>query len=270
MQWPLDIHSVDLHLHAGTERPPDMSLNEYIRLAWATGRRILGLTDHFGRFLGQSRKPLRHYPGTLDGLHTYVREIEEARERFPDMLILFAPEMGPEHLLSDETLSIVAEPFVDYILIETGSPLLAEKGNVCIEGMRVVARNRDRTGIPGITVHPLRWAVNELSAPELAGSTDDIEELFGVDMNALADASKRYDVPIELNGETWKRLGLRRAAWLTDRYLEFYRVLIDLGAEISPGTDQHGPAPEGEWRHGAADRLGLDTIPPFLRHWISS
>ena len=286
----LRLMHIDLHYHAGTERAEYYSLEDFVAYAEAAGRRVVGITDHWGRFLGNSRKPLRHYEGSLDGFAAMAADVAQARKNHPDMILLFGPEAGFSAIFDgsvnaafelDEVNLFLSEPDVRY-----DAPDRTER---FLRAIEATARVREESGRPGFIVHPLRSAVNNLVGkggvgpdglrfplndplPPLSTYADPcahVEELFHMDLSVLARASKQYDVPFEINESTWGRMQAHNAEWFMERYLLFYRTLIDEGALIVLGSDQHcveHPAPTA---FIPASLLNLDAKDvTFLRHWI--
>jgi len=285
----LQLYHVDLHLHAGTERPEAYSVRDFIEHALATGRRIIGITDHWGRFLGRSKKRLNHYPGTLEGFRQFAAETHAAGAAHPEAIILFGPEMGFDHLWSETGDAAFGVPEVTFFLGEPGGyPPEGMYGEYLIRGVEAIARARDRHGRPGILSHPLRAAINRYvgkSGPgpahphhpplpplgSLADPRTHTERLLDIDIAALAEASLRHDVPLELNESSWGRiLGMNHQSF-AERYLFFYRALLDEGARVTLGSDQH------DAEHGASTAfipamiLGLKPRDmTFLRHWLGA
>jgi hypothetical protein len=283
----LELYNVDLHFHAGTERQPEYSAHDFVRFAAETGRRIVGLTDHWGRYLGMSQKPLNHYPGTLDGYRAFAADVHAARESYPEVIVLLGPEAGFEHLRDNSVADALLIPPADYFLAECGGGDSGQTyGDYLIDGMAAAARVRDRYDCPGFLAHPLRSAINtcvgktgpgpqfpkQPPLPPLAGVGDQrrhVEALFDIDIDALAEASARYDIPIEVNRSSWRRMiGMNQQPFV-ERYLYFYRGLIDSGASMILGSDLHGIESVAPTPFIAAQLMGLEPkAMTFLRHWL--
>lgn len=285
----LQLYNIDLHIHAGTERPEAYSARDFIGFAVATGRRIIGVTDHFGRFLGQSKKRLNHYTGTLEGYRALVEDTRKAGNAYPDMIVLFGPEIGLAHLSSAEGELAFTVPGVDFFIGEPGGPVGDETlGELLIEGIRSIAKARERHGCPGTLGHPLRAPINSLVGKTGPGPRmpkhgplppltsyenplDHVEELLGIDIAALAAESISQDVPIEINESSWGRiLGMNHESF-TERYLFFYRTLIAEGARVVLASDMHNIEHGTPTPFVVARILGVqprDMI--FLRHWLGN
>jgi len=283
----LELHALDLHIHAGTERPEAYTLLDLVGYAVATGRRIMCLTDHSGRFLGFSRKPLAHYEGSIEGWRRFAGEVQEVRERFPDTIILFGPETGFGGLTSDAFAPLFEAPGVDLFLGEPGvAPEGMSHGDYLIAGVEDIARCRDRYKIPGFLVHPLRDVINRICGktgpspahpkhpqfPPLESFADPrahTEEVLGVDIGRLAETCVRLDVPVEINESDFGRiLGQNHQSFL-DRYFLFYRSLIDAGVSVVLGSDMHNVEHPACTPFFPAATLGVTPRDiRFLAHWL--
>ena len=291
----LRLHHVDLHYHAGTERPDGYSMYDYINYAHLSGRRILGVTDHFGRYLGGSRKPLLHYEGSPEGYQQFARDINDAREHFPDMTLLLAPEIGISALMSDRADVAFTAAHADMFLGEPGGAMGEwSVGETYIRALDAMARYRDRFGAPCVFVHPWRSHVNDLvgkggiepdveppdclrlpkseQLPPLSSYDDPVahvEQLFDVDIAALAHAAVEHDIPFEINESTWGRMLAHNAEWFGERYLFIFRTLMDAGVEVVLGSDLHGVTSPAPTPFHVAQPLGLQPSDMrFLRHWL--
>ncbi len=284
----LELWHVDLHIHAGTERPEQYAAIDFIRYAVATGRRIIGITDHFGRFLGRSRKKLNHYPGTLDGYRSFAQDVARTREAFRDQLILFGPEIGLGSLsCPDEAAQALSVPEVDFFIGEAGGPPEGQSlGEYLVRGVREIDRARKEWGRPGFLGHPLRWPINQIVGktgpgpgmpshepfPPL-GSLDDpkghVEHLLGIDIDALSSEMVRRDVPVEINEGDWDRILAMNHRSFAERYLFFYRALIQAGTGVVLSSDMHNVERGRPTAFVVAEMLGVrPTDMGFLRYWL--
>ncbi len=275
----LQLHHIDLHFHAGTERPDDATLEDFLLAAKRSGRRVVGVTDHFWHFLGYSKNN-RHYAGTVEGYLEFADEIVAAREEFPDLLILFGPEMNMIRVLTDEGLPAFTAPGITHFIAEPHTGHWG--GEEYVNAFPRVSHLRERFGLPAFLAHPIRNVISVLRQdeslaenpphPPLSTFADPVVhtgEVFDVDIPALATAAREHDVPIELNAASWHHVVASNQEWLFERYVFFYRALLDLGAEVVLGSDAHGvgfPMPTG---HEALHLLGVKPKDMrFLRHWL--
>ena len=286
----LRLSAIDFHYHAGTERHEEYSLEDFVAYAESSGRRILGITDHWGRFLGASRKPLNHYPGSLEGFAQFAREVAQAREHHPDMILAFGPEVGFGAVVNGKADVAFELPEVDFFL---GEPDVGhanpEATDRYVEAMEAMAEIRERFGRPSFIAHPLRSAVNTLvgksgedenglkhpftqQLPPLSSYADPrahVEEILGFDLGRLAAASKKHDIPFELNDSTWGRMQAQNAEWFMERHLFFFRTLLDEGARVVLGSDQHNAASPAPTPFLIAAMLGVQPRDiTFLRYWL--
>jgi hypothetical protein len=283
----LQLYQVDLHIHGGTERPVENSLIDFTDFAVATGRKIIGVTDHFGRFLGHSRKPLNHYPGTIEGYRTLIGDVDEARSRYPDAIVLFGPEYGLGNLVSKEGDIALGSEGMDFFIGEPGSPPEGVRlGDYLAGGIQDIKRASEEYGTPGFLGHPLRGPVNRIAGktgpgprmpmhepfPPLSSYDDPlrhVEDLLEVDISALARESRIHDVPIEINESSWGRIMGMNQQSLSERYLFFFRTLLEGGAQVILGSDMHNVVHPSPTPFIVAEALGVqpsDLV--FLRHWL--
>ncbi len=282
----LQLYHVDLHFHAGTERPEIYSAFDFIAFAVATGRRIIGITDHFGRYLGRSKKKLNHYPGTIDGYHAFNRDVRMAREAFPNAIILFGPEMGLAYPLSDEAKLAFTVP-VDFFICEPSRPEGQDTyGEALTRSVHTIAEVQREQNAAGILGHPLRSIINDYvgktgPGPRMPGhgplpplsSYDDpldhTEQLLDIEVASLAKELIRCDVPIEVNESSWGRiLGMNHQSF-AERYLFFYHKLLEEGVPVILGSDLHNVEHGAPTPFVVAQMLGIDPCDmSFLRHWL--
>ena len=291
--WPsrssLSLFEVDFHCHAGTERGADVSLAEYVEFLAMSGRRVVGLTDHFGRYRS-GRTDFDHYAGTRDGFLRFAEETREIALQRPEMLMLFAPEIGADTILEGETRELLRDARVDYFLGEPGSNATGDSYGAYLRGVVTwIADSSDRLGVPGFLAHPLRQAVNTIvgkggrdggrlrkplspPVPEVSRDPDGlrrVEDLLDIDIGRLAALLVKYDVPVEINESSWGRISAMNHATFAAYYLEFFRRLREAGVSFVPGSDMHNvevPAPSPFHIAWVLD-LGAGDI-TFLRHWL--
>ncbi len=284
----LQLCQVDLHIHAGTERPEPYAAVDFIRYAVATGRRIIGATDHFGRFLGRSKKKLNHYPGTLEGYRAFARDIAKAKEAFPDEIILFGPEIGLGSLsCPEEAAEAFGIPEIDFFIGEAGGPPDGlTLGEYLVSGVKNIGRAVKEYGCPGFLGHPLRWPINTIVGRTGPGpgmpnhepfpplhSYDDprghVEKLLGIDIGALSSEMVRQDVPVEINEGDWGRILAMNHKTFGERYLFFYHALIDEGTKVILSSDMHNVERGQPTAFVVAEMLGVRPRDmDFLRHWV--
>ena len=158
----LQLYEIDLHIHVGTERPEGYAASDFIDFAVATGRRIIGATDHFAFFLERFQRRTRHYPANLDGSRAFARDVGETKEAHPEVIVLFGPEIGVGLLGEDDAEEAFSVPEIDYFIAECGGPGDGQSlGEYLEDGVANIAKLTKRFGCPGILGHPLRWPIGK-------------------------------------------------------------------------------------------------------------
>ncbi len=252
----MHIHNIDLHYHAGQERTPDTSLEEYFRHARLTGRKILGVTDHLGRYIDAGDDARRGvYPNSLEGLMIYRREVDEMKPHFSDISILFAPEIGP----GQEPSGLPAEAVeaADFFIFELPPDLtddIVSNTDSMIRRVREMARFSGEAGRPAFIAHPFRPSVNRRLvkrdiegwvtglAPRPPGSFSrrELDRFFLLDIKAFGEAVSSLGIAVEINGNTHFRIRSSNLPAPLNMLLQVYGRLMDTGARFVPGSDLHG------------------------------
>lgn len=255
----LYVHNIDLHYHAGQERQPDTTLEGYLGHAVMTGRRILGLTDHLEKYIGDplsSAATPALYEQSVEGLQSYRADMDSLRDQFPSLQLFLGPEIhaGPRIDIQHIPQGIV--DVSDYFLVALPNVESSIGDNTATRVARIhaIAEMRERTGKPVFVAHPFRAAVDARLvkrpiAPwitRLAPRTpreftdDQVSTFFGFDVRALGQVCREHAVPVEVNGGTDSRIrGLNLPAPL-QMYWASYSILKEEGVTFVPGSDQHG------------------------------
>ena len=250
--------NIDLHYHAGAERPEGESAADFITWAAGIGVQILGVTDHWELYDGNPRgNTMRFYDSTLEGMQTLAHEVMSAASDYPDIVLFFGPEILLSDLKLPETERLFALPEVTYFLGEQNNWHPDEThGDHLINGLKNVARLRDTYSRPGILAHPLRKAIIDYAGrpvgfpvrpqhphmqplDSVKDPVRDVSELFDVDLPAFCKAARDYDVPVELNGGSWSRVTKMNDTSLEERFVFFFRYLLERGVKLTPGSDRH-------------------------------
>lgn len=249
----MHIHNIDLHYHAGQERAEGVSLEDHLVHARLTGRKVLGITDHLGLYLNPKREG-RHYGASAEGLLQYRADLDALKADFPDLTLYFAPEIGPGQDLEGVPAEVVEAS--DFFIGEAAYPgdSVEENTQAIVGRMGELRGFADATGREAFMAHPFRSAVNmrlvkrdaEPWVSEMAPRWDggfglgEISDFFLLDIEAVAEASVRLRIPLEVNGNTQHRIrssNLPAPLQMLWGALEIFR---DRGAELIPGSDQHG------------------------------
>lgn len=252
----MQIHNVDLHYHAGQERQTDVSLFSYLEYAQNTGRRILGVTDHYSLYFPRENSTRTFkYTNSFEGLIQYNREVEELKSLFPALTILFAPEMGPRDNLDIVPSEIIEKS--DYFICEPLHSAESAEANTesMIKRLREVSVFIADSGKPAFLAHPFRSSVNNMLIknnihPQVTeiGYRDhwsdfDYDELCGFfkfDIKSVAKAACELGIAIEINGNTQYRIRSSNLPAVLQMLWTAYKVMADEGAEFVPGSDLHG------------------------------
>jgi hypothetical protein len=246
--------NIDFHFHAGYERQPGTSLDDYLDFARMTGRLVLGVTDHFGYYVpGEDRGP-RPYAASLDGFLHFIADIDEASARFPMLRILKCPELSaaslsdhiPDKAVQASHFFLCEPPDVDRERIGLNTTRR-------LDHVRKAAELRKATSRPVVLAHPFRDAVvlrllkepieRRITwldyAPQGDFSEGDLSDFFMFDLRRYADACARERIPVEVNGATDTRIRRVNLASPYRMLLAAYRLLLDSGVDLVPGSDLH-------------------------------
>jgi len=249
----MHIHNIDLHYHAGQERGEGVSLEDHLVHARLTGRKILGVTDHLDLYLN-SKRAGRHYEASAGGLLRYHADLYALKAGFPDLTLYFAPEIDPGQELGTIPAEIIEAS--DFFIGEAAYPggSVEENTRSAVRRMGELRDFADATGREVFLAHPFRGAVNMRlikgdaepwvaeSAPRWDGSfgLGELADFFLLDIEAMAEASNRFRIPLEVNGNTQYRIRSSNLPAPLQMLWSALETLRDLGAELVPGSDQHG------------------------------
>jgi len=291
----LYVHNIDLHYHAGQERQPGTTLEGYLDHAVATGRVVLGVTDHLERYIGSPRSPAKNpplYEQSVAGLQDYRADVDSLRERYPSLKIFFGPEIHAGPRIDIRRIPHGVVDVSDYFLasLPTIDTSIAANTEARVDRSRAIAEMRERTGRPIFLCHPFRTSVNDrlvkrpiapwvtALAPRSPDKFSDVEvnRFFGFDVRALGRACWECALPIEINGGTDSRIrGLNLPAPLQMLWA-CYRILQQEGVTFVPGSDQHGYMRTSTRREGryvpfdAFDVLGVTAQDiPFVQRLLA-
>jgi hypothetical protein len=282
----LALTNVDLHFHAGCERQAGTSIDDYLDFAYKTGRRVIGVTDHFGFFHPGGDRGGRPYEGSLRGFQRFMSDIDEASARFPMLKLLKCPELRAATL--DSHLPEEAVQASDFFLCE---PPGVERGEVDrntalrIDHVRKAAGLRESTSTPVLLVHPFRAAVNrhlvkEPIDPHLARSDsasagafseEDLSDFFMFDLRRYASVCKQEGIPVEINGNTDSRIRRTNLIGPYRRLIAACALLRDCGVDLVPGSDLHAIRSSVGWSGSYVPWTTLEALQllpqdsPFVR-----
>ncbi len=262
----LFVHNIDMHYHAGRERPEDSTLDQFIQHARVSGRRVVGLTDHFGKYNGRNVEGTNYDP-TMEGFAQYRRDMERVQKNFPDLRLFLAPEIGPESRPGDLCSKLI--DLSDFFICEAAFPSytsIRENTDEFVRKIHEIREIIEITGKPGYLAHPFRSAINlrlikhdlepwltELRPRRENGfSLEELNSFFLLDIDRIAQSACEMKVPLEINGNTQFRI---RSSNLPAPLQMLWAALGGLkegGCELIPGSDQHGFT-------GGVGRIGMSV-----------
>ncbi len=248
------IHNIDLHYHAGRERPEGSTLDQFIEHARISGRRVVGLTDHLGKYTGRNTAGTSYEP-TIEGFRQYRDDMERVQKDYPDIRLFLAPEAGPGDRPAD--ISSMAADLSDYFIMEPAFPSrtsIRENTDRLIERIRETAEIMNITGKPAFIAHAFRSAVNmrlikeavepwvtelEPRCPE-DYAPEELNDFFLLDIQRVGRAAAGMNVPLEVNGNTQYRIRSSNLQAPLHMLWAALFLLKGCGCELLPGSDQHG------------------------------
>ena len=251
----LQMHEMDFHYHAGQERN-NKTLREHLVHAAATGRKVVGLTDHYGRYFPNERNLERphHYPVSLRGLREYARELDALRGDFPNLTLYFAPELSPAADLG-EVPDEVHEISDYYICEPTGIKGTAQENTDALtRHLHRIAEFSRKTQKRVYLAHPFRASVNlrlvsSGIAPDITAlqtrpgpenyDPGEAERFFLLDVVRLGQEAAALGIPLEVNGETHNRIRVTNLPAPLKLLWAAYLIMKKQGASFVPGSDQH-------------------------------
>ncbi|MBS3821697.1 MAG: hypothetical protein KGY81_08045 [Phycisphaerae bacterium] len=250
----LDIHNIDLHYHAGSERSGESSLWDYLEHARMTGRTILGVTDHMERYTSERCQNPYGRPAP-EGWKLFREDVQRLAPGFPAMHLLLGPEVSFER--ADELLTAEVAAVVDYFIIEP--PRIYDCTDVetntdsWVSAVGRIAEIGRHLGKPVHMAHPFRessnnrlvespiesWITEMPLRPDCDFSDEEVNHFFMMDVHALGRELAKHGVPTEISGDTVARIArislpaCRQILWAG------YRVLQEEGVDLVPGSDHH-------------------------------
>ncbi len=248
------IHNIDLHYHAGQERDKGVSLEKYLLHAKATGRLVLGLTDHLDIYLGLARKDKEcPYTRSISGLIDYYNDVNKLKSSFPEIKLLFAPEIGSRIDL-DRICSDVIR-ISDYFIFELpfSEESIKENTKQMVNRLSEIQAFRDRARKPVYIAHPFRTSINIRLVKrdiqpwitklkpnyEMSFSNEELSVFFMFAIDQFAYACNRFEIPVEVNGSTHYGIRLFNLPAPLQMLWASYCKFRDTGVQLVPGSDLH-------------------------------
>ena len=258
----MNMNSVDLHIHAGIERPVPM--NSWVSNLVEEGRHVLGLLDHYELYLKSDdeydaylkRKGFpRWYSNGLAGFREFCGQVREQEAKRDERILLGLevyhgdfPNVRPDflkgldfvgcHISKTESF----EPWSDFLL-QSASKL---------------SQTAHENELVGVLFHPFDhsfWFHRQGKTPARGLNIVEPGRL-----NEFADGMAELDVCIEINwGSDWNNLD---QPLFLQEYLPVIEVLKERHVPFWLGSDVHhsGSAPYDMNRLCAALGIGSDDI----------
>lgn len=252
----MEIYQMDYHYHAGQERGA-RSLKEHLDHAAVTGRKLVGCTDHFGKYLPDSKPSLLPpvYEPSMKGLADYRAEFDALKAEYPGITLFFAPEIGPK--TDFDAVGPEAVALSDYFICELPGidGTIEENTRAMIKRMREAAAFSNSVDRPVYFAHPFRSSVNfrlvknpiepattalEYRENFLDYDMEKVNAFFLFDTVRLGREAAALGIPVEINGETHNRIRTNNMAPVMGMMWAAYAAMKREGTGFVPGSDQHG------------------------------
>lgn len=253
----MNLNTVDLHIHAGIERPEPM--DEWIDTLLRTGRKALGLLDHYELYLKPDVEYADYlvrkgfppwYANGIAGYHEFCQEVRQQGERC-DAKVLLGLEVyhGDFPDIREEFLDGL--DFVGCHISKTES--FEPWSEFLLHAASKLSQTAHRYGLTGVLFHPFDhsfWHHRQGNTP-LRG----LRIVEPSELHRFADKMASYDICIEINwGSDCRHLG-------PDGLLEEYCPVIEaLRARQVPfwlGSDVHHSADAPYDMHRLCAQLGI-------------
>lgn len=235
---------VNLHTHTYRCKHATGTVDDYCREAVKAGISILGFAEH-------TPFPDGEYPNSrmaFGELPDYVRDVEAAREKYPQMTILLGLEVDYRPILGktfyqEEFLEKLPLDFLiggaHYLPAANGLPAqyVSAENPMSLSTLHKFVRESIRlmeTGLIEYLAHP------DLSARCLPRWTPDIRAAYW----DIIEAAAALDMPLEINGYGLRKKWIEtedglRAQYPWDRFWEL--VAEHGGIKVVTGSDAHRP-----------------------------
>jgi hypothetical protein len=159
---------MDMHLHAGMERPVD--LKTWIDLAVADGRRVIVLLDHLELYRKTSEqydawrskgKFQARYPVGAKGHHAFYADLEKAAAR-KDVLIFKGWEVSEDELDSGLELEPMRLADVIGFHVSPKNGSVPPNGQTLLKRVRQLKELQNKLPVPMILFHPFPMRMENL------------------------------------------------------------------------------------------------------------
>lgn len=253
---------INLHTHTFHCRHAVGKVEDYCREAEKAGISILGFSDH-GPFPDAEYHPDRMFYREMPD---YVREIEEAKRKFPEITLLKALEMDYRPCLGkafyeDEYFGKFG---LDYLIggahyipaaggLSARSPgFMSPMPEELVKGFMKSAVDTMETGLIEYLTHP------DIVAMSCPVWTPNLKSIF----REVIDASIALDIPLEINAYGMRKPPIETPSGKRQPYPwhPFWEMAAEANVKAVIGTDAHRP--EDVWGNydeakRFADELGI-------------
>lgn len=232
---------VNLHTHTALCKHATGTVNDYARVAVASGMKILGMADHCPTpevtMFSDTRMDMSELP-------EYITQLAEAAQAFPELTILRGFELGyfPKYginfyreMMEKQRLDYFIGG-VHYVFDENGQLIWRRRGN---DTRRIVKRyvcqaiELIETGL-----------IDYMTHPDIVGtSIDHWEPEFEPEFRELVQAAVDHGVPLEVNAYGVRKGMIQTSDGFRWRYpmLKFWELAACCAPRVVIGADAHSP-----------------------------
>jgi len=244
-----ELHEMDMHLHAGMERP--VPLQEWIDLAVADGRKVLLVLDHrelydstseeFENWIAKN-KFTKWYPAGREGKTALMDDLESLNKR-SDVIAFRGWEIWEGEL--DQALDRDAMRLAEVIgwhISPNGNP--PPCGQMLIKRIRQIIEVQKGFPVPMIIFHPFTMRVErvqrmakEQGKDPASLKVDDYRFFQPGEQDEVISLLRGRSVYIEISRE---HEGCSKDPAIREAFIADIRPLADAGVQFTVSTDAHG------------------------------
>jgi hypothetical protein len=247
-----ELREMDLHLHAGMERP--VGLQKWIDLAVADGRKVILLLDHLElyRKTPEQYETWRskggfegHYPVGSQGHQALFADFDAAAGR-KDVMLFKGWEVSEDELDSGLEFAPLRKADVIGFHISPKNGSAAPNGQTLLKRVQQIKEVQKQLPVPMILFHPFPMRMENLQRTARGSGRDPksltVEEyrfFHGDEQEELIALLKGASIYIEINRDTERYFEdpVCREALIADTL-----PLAKGGVQFTVGTDNHGLA----------------------------
>ena len=228
----MNIHQIDFHCHAGSD------LRELLSFARDTRRAVVGVTETFYGENGPENAL------SVDDFLCLRAELDECKREFSDLALFFAPELAPG-VRADELDGQLAAAS-DYFLCLPAEGNGDDQTAFLISQLERAAEVSCRTGKPAVLAYAFQTLLagrvqsGRRAPARYAGrdslTDEQVQAALGLDLEAVADAAVRLEVPLEICGETYVGIRSYNHPYYLDVWVKAFEILRRGGVSFVPGS----------------------------------